>query len=194
MKRVSLTPYQEHKAKWKGCLRCHLHARRTTVVLARGKVPSDVVFIGEAPGHTEDGKGSAFVGRAGQRLDEIIDLALTDELEHLRISFTNLLACIPLIRGQTKVEVPDPDDVEACSPRLSEFIGIAKPQLIIRVGKSAKDALEPGLMKSPPFTSHIPMEDIVHPAWILRQNPLGQRRETNRVVVKLRDILEKHFA
>jgi DNA polymerase len=45
-------------------------------VLARGTVPADIVFIGEAPGPSEDSLGKPFIGPAGRVLDQIISQAL----------------------------------------------------------------------------------------------------------------------
>lgn len=45
-----LSPYQRHKNRWKSCTLCPICEQRVNVVLARGTVPCDVLFIGEAPG------------------------------------------------------------------------------------------------------------------------------------------------
>jgi uracil-DNA glycosylase len=41
-------------------------------VLAKGKLPCDVLFVGEAPGESEDVTGTPFIGPAGRLLDEMI--------------------------------------------------------------------------------------------------------------------------
>ena len=43
--RITLTPWQAHVDGWKDCTRCGLHRTRSSVVLARGSVPCDVVFV-----------------------------------------------------------------------------------------------------------------------------------------------------
>lgn len=62
--------------RWKDCTACGLCEHRQKVVLARGSVPCDILFIGEAPGESEDCLGQPFVGPAGQLLDRIVRLAL----------------------------------------------------------------------------------------------------------------------
>jgi uracil-DNA glycosylase len=49
------------------------------VVLARGTLPCDVLFIGEGPGVSEDVTGRPFVGPAGSLLDHIVNTALAPE-------------------------------------------------------------------------------------------------------------------
>jgi DNA polymerase len=50
------------------------HLRRGSKQLVRGKGPDDplVIFIGEAPGATEDNTGEPFVGRSGEFLNELL--------------------------------------------------------------------------------------------------------------------------
>ncbi|GAG23738.1 unnamed protein product, partial [marine sediment metagenome] len=54
------------EAQWLGCTRCDLHKFRRQVVLGRGTIPAPYLFIGEAPGPTEDLRGVAFIGKAGR--------------------------------------------------------------------------------------------------------------------------------
>ena len=42
--------YMKHKEKWINCTRCELCENRKKVCLLRGKVPCDMLFVGEAPG------------------------------------------------------------------------------------------------------------------------------------------------
>lgn len=64
--------YQQHVADWRACTGCTLSERRNRVVLFRGSVPCDVLFVGEAPGESEDVVGTPFVGPAGKFLDGMI--------------------------------------------------------------------------------------------------------------------------
>ena len=56
--------YKEARA----CTRCPLHETRTQVVFGAGNADADLMFVGEAPGATEDQEGIPFVGRAGKLL------------------------------------------------------------------------------------------------------------------------------
>src|SRR3712207_9168383 len=56
-----------------GCTRCpQLAATRTTVVFGSGNADADLMFVGEAPGATEDRQGLPFVGQAGNLLDPLL--------------------------------------------------------------------------------------------------------------------------
>ena len=61
--------FQQHREKWRDCQSCLLNKCRNRVVMARGKLPSPILFIGEAPGESENVVGLPFVGPAGRLLD-----------------------------------------------------------------------------------------------------------------------------
>lgn len=125
---------RKHREDWGSCTRCPLHEGRAKVVLGRGKLPCDILLIGEAPGESENVLGQPFVGPAGHLLDRIIRSAVPDSMAW---AITNLVACIPRQDG-SKVSEPDPDDILHCAPRLDEFVRMANPRLIVCVGKLAE--------------------------------------------------------
>lgn len=94
-----MTTWLEHVEKWRDCMRCPLSEQRSNIVLARGTVPCDVLFVGEAPGASEDALGQPFVGPAGHLLDQVIERALPhptkDVWEQLRFD-TNTPWCYAL--------------------------------------------------------------------------------------------------
>ena len=175
------------------CTRCALAGRRGSVVLYRGKMPCDALFVGEGPGKDEDALATPFIGRSGELLNGIAEEAFADL--NLRVGFTNLLACLP-------VDPADPDEllhprdlpecVSACSPRLVEVVKIARPRLIVRVGKDAQDYLEPGYrhtVKLPGWDGAF--VDIQHPSFILRSSFAAQDHLRRRAVVVLRTAVAK---
>ncbi len=180
-----MTPYSQHRDKWKNCELCNLCERRGKVVLARGTVPADVLFVGEAPGVSEDVLGRPFVGPAGKLLDQIIESAwpVDPGLRFLTFAFTNIIACIPK-NGGAKIGEPPKYAVEACSDRLIEFITLCSPRLIVAVGKFAINNLGN-------YTSSGTVEviEIVHPAAILRADVTQKGMQTQRAVATLADAL-----
>lgn len=70
---LKMSPWQHHIERWKDCKMCPLHRTRRNVVLGRGGVPCDVLFVGEAPGPVEDINGSPFTGPSGHLLNSIIE-------------------------------------------------------------------------------------------------------------------------
>lgn len=203
-----LSPYQAHVKKWENCTNCHLHDRRQHTVFSRGDIPCDLLFCGESPGASEDLIGTPFIGPSGKLQDYCVRQALT-RLDNppVRIAYTNLLLCIPLDENGEKEKQPPDECVEACAPRLQEFVRIANPRLVIAVGKDPKVWLDQGLKHSiklhkrcevcglPQFDTpsgvccgrghggadgdEIPVRHIVHPSAIL-QAP----REAQELMIK----------
>jgi uracil-DNA glycosylase len=173
-----LTLFQQHVADWRDCLRCDLCETRRNVVIMRGSVPSDIVFVGMAPGESEDSIGIPFVGPAGYLLNQIIDRTIGPKgNERYKYSLTNLVCCIPRDESSKK-GYADPEDehIQSCRPRLEEFINrIAKPRLIICVGALARDWLDGSRGKRWSIdVGNIPSAAIPHPSFILKR-PIGER-------------------
>ena len=186
---VKLSPYQLHRKRWINCTRCPLCETRKEVVLYRGwidreRIPCDVLFVGEAPGTSENTLGKPFIGPAGKLLDRAIEDAGGD-VERIRLGFTNTLACIPLDEDGRKVSEVEDWPKEAllrCSPRLLELIEVAEPLKIVAVGVIAEKHLKK-------LSVNIDAE-ILHPAAILRANPAQQGLMYQRTVVALREVFE----
>jgi len=157
-----------HEMTWEGCKACPLHSKRSNVVLWRGHLPAKVIFIGEAPGESEDVLGVPFVGPAGQVLDEIIAEAYGEIdpklAKRLPFAMTNAVACKPVedaghTAGMTRR--PKAAEVKGCSARLNAFLKISDPAIVFLVGKVAAAAQR---------SLEVPAVHIVHPAALLRQN------------------------
>lgn len=190
MPRTALSPWKAHVERWSACDGCPLSERRTNVVLARGRIPCDVLFIGEAPGRSEDAHAQPFIGPAGKLLDAMIEAALGDT--PLRLAFTNLIACIPLDEeNNDKLGEPPYESVMACAGRLAEFVQIAMPRLVVRVGRHAQEWLQPGYQDSIRLGWDCSFVDIVHPAFILRKPIAFQSMERQRTVIILRNAVEE---
>ena len=61
--KITLT-LEELENNVSSCTRCNLHKTRNKTVFGDGKICSDIMIIGEAPGKDEDEQGKPFVGRA----------------------------------------------------------------------------------------------------------------------------------
>lgn len=178
-----MTPYKKHKAKWSNCRECVLHETRKRVVLARGKFPAPILFIGEAPGVSEDIIGKPFVGPAGKLLDRIIELGIDGQYDYV---MTNLVACIPKGDDGSKTGEPSKECIFSCLPRLEEFIKLCKPRAIISVGRLAGNFIPNnfGYARADLFT------EITHPAAILRMDVSQKGLAIKRCVVILEDVVE----
>lgn len=149
-----------------GCGKCGLHETRTNVVFEKGSRQAKIMFIGEAPGESEDREGLPFVGRAGKLLDKYLEY--TDfSLENSYI--TNILKCRP---PQNR----DPGDTEQdfCIGYLNSQIALIQPAIIVCLGRIAamrmikpdfKITAEHGLWFE---KNGIQMTAIYHPSALLR--------------------------
>lgn len=215
----TLSPFQRHVAKWKGCTRCELCEGRKKVVLARGTVPADIVFIGEAPGPSEDSLGKPFIGPAGRVLDQIIQQALGGFLlcpickapqyetpggmvcgnghggvegSAPTYALTNLISCIPLDDESNKFGEPPDYAIEACNPRLVEFVRLCKPRVVVLVGASASKEVGGQGDFAPinwPHAEYIRFARIVHPSYILRMNVAMRGLTAQKAVVEIIDTI-----
>tara|TARA_R110002110_G_scaffold145775_3_gene335324 strand:- start:2913 stop:3467 length:555 start_codon:yes stop_codon:yes gene_type:complete len=183
MPKLRKMKYKEHREKWNKCQACELSCRRKKVVLARGTLPCEVLFIGEAPGDAEDVLGTPFAGPAGYLLKEMVDASVPGNVKK---AYTNLIACIPKDEsGMKQLDVPE-EYIKACLPRLEEMVKMSKPRLIVCVGKlSAK-----WMTLNFPETIADWVE-IYHPAYILRLDISQKGLAIQRTIVALRDATEE---
>ena len=154
------------------CRKCGLCETRTHVVFGEGDPRARVMFIGEAPGQTEDETGRPFVGRAGQLLTRIIENAMGLSREDVYIA--NVNKCRP--PGNRE---PQPDEVAACLPFLREQVRAIRPAVIVTLGKVATwnllgvtDPMKRLRGRTLEYAG-IPVIATWHPAYLLR-NPAAK--------------------
>ena len=145
----------------KKCTKCRLHKYRRNIVHGRGSIPADIIIIGEAPGMTEDMWGEAFIGKAGQLLDQIIYKATTEcTLPHVpTIYFTNTVLCHPCDRRGGTNRQPTMDEILSCSENVWNIIDKVNPSYFILCGDIAEKIMK---NKIKHYTK------IMHPSAILR--------------------------
>ena len=150
--------------------RTELFADCTNIVVGKGNVDADILFVGEAPGRNEDEQGIPFCGAAGKNLDKLLDnvgLSFDD------IYVANILKCRP-----PENRDPLPDEIRAHTPWLLKQIRDMKPRVVCSLGNYAtKFFLSLGdvdLMKSQPGISqvHGKVQDIEIDGLKIRLIPL----------------------
>ena len=112
------------------CHLCQLSKSRTNVVFGEGNADADIMFVGEAPGATEDSSGKPFVGRSGELLTKMIENVLSLSREDVYIS--NIVKCRP----RDNME-PTPTEAHTCQPYLLKQIELIKPKIIVALGATA---------------------------------------------------------
>jgi uracil-DNA glycosylase len=157
----------------KSCTRCSLHVERKQTVFARGSGASGLCFIGEGPGAEEDEQGFPFVGAAGQLLDRMI-AAMGIERDDVYVC--NIVKCRP-----PKNRTPEPEEMNACMPFLTEQLALVEPQVIVALGKTAVQGLfgtVEGITRIRGrwrlYQQRIAVMPTFHPAYLLR-NPAAKR-------------------
>jgi len=111
------------------CKNCDLHQTRTNSVPGKGSFRAEVIFVGEAPGRTEDLKGEPFVGIAGKKLSLALEEAGVSRDE---VYITNIVKCRP-----PNNRVPSKTEKEKCRDYIQKEIQIIKPKIICILGNTA---------------------------------------------------------
>src|SRR3989338_2527732 len=115
------------RQEYSRCQRCSsLCQSRTQVVFGSGNHQSEILFIGEAPGATEDKEGIPFCGMSGQILSELLH---SINLSREEIFITNTILCRPENNRN-----PEKEEVENCRERLDQLIAIIQPKVIVTIG------------------------------------------------------------
>jgi DNA polymerase len=168
------------------CTRCKLCTLgRKQIVFGVGNPHADLMFVGEAPGRDEDIQGIPFVGRAGQKLTQIIEAI---GLKREDVYIANVIKCRP-----PENRNPEPDEVEKCEPFLFRQIDLIQPKVIVALGTFAARSL----LKTDAPISRLrgrvyeyrgaQLIPTFHPAYLLR-NP-SCRREVWEDMKKVRALL-----
>lgn len=174
----------------------HFVTAHTNIVFGEGDPRARLMFVGEAPGETEDQTGRPFVGRAGQLLEKmIIAMGLTRELVYI---------CNVLKTRPPNNATPTADEARLCAPYLIEQIRIVAPEVIVTLGLPATHLLlentapmremrgvwwsfPPGRSREgsipvpsamfDPDLPDIPVMPTYHPAYLLRSYTDENRRK-----------------
>ncbi len=117
----------------RGCPLCKLARTRKNAVPGEGQISAKIMFIGEAPGRSEDEKGKPFVGAAGRILDNLLKKA---GIERSQVFITNIVKCRP-----PNNRVPEEDELIACRPYLDRQIALIKPKVICILGRTAYSSI-----------------------------------------------------
>jgi uracil-DNA glycosylase len=116
------------------CTRCSLSQSRIHAVVYRGSLTPRVVFVGEAPGASEDREGVPFVGRSGRLLDRSIE-RLGPRLGAYGV--LNVLKCRPPANRFDRAAA------ETCRPYLDRQLELLAPRVLVPLGAKAWSALVP---------------------------------------------------
>jgi DNA polymerase len=110
------------------CERCPaLVESRSRIVNGDGPVDASLLFVGEAPGASEDEQGKPFVGRSGTVLSEVLrDVGL----DRTDVRITNCVRCRP-----PENRDPHGDELDNCAEFLDREVALVDPDLVVTLGK-----------------------------------------------------------
>ena len=175
------------------CRGCSLCEKRRHVVFDTGSRTAAVMLVGEGPGANEDEQGIPFVGKAGQFLDDMLEII---GLDRTRVYISNIVKCRP--PGNR-----DPLTVEqdACIGFLRRQTALLRPKIIVCLGRIAacrliredfKITREHGQWVR---KSGVWMTALYHPAAILRDP--SKRPDTFQdlkgLQAKIREVCERTY-
>lgn len=111
----------------------------TQLVFGDGNADADVVFIGEAPGKSEDQQGLPFVGAAGRFLNEMLEAI---GMKRSDVYITNIVKYRPPDNRD-----PYPDEKAEFLPFLKKQLDVIKPKLVVTLGRHSMEVLLPPGLK-----------------------------------------------
>jgi DNA polymerase len=120
----------------RACKACPLHRSAKQAVPGEGSAESGILFLGEAPGYTEDVQGRPFVGAAGQLLDQLL---AGIGLDRSKVFITNVVRHRP-----PENRDPLPEEVAACHVWFERHLAALKPKVVVTLGRHAMYKFFPG--------------------------------------------------
>ena len=163
----------------KHCDKCELCKTALNAVPGEGNPNADIVFIGEAPGATEDKTGRPFVGRAGKLLEGMLkQIGMTRE----DVWIGNVVKHRP-----PQNRDPTPQEIKACEPYLTMQLNIISPKLIVTLGRFAMSYFYPAGKITRDRGKLLKIDDYnVYPVY----HPAAALRNRNFAKALLKDFLE----
>jgi uracil-DNA glycosylase len=166
----------------RACTRCRLHETRTNAVPGEGHPSTEVMFVGEGPGFNEDRLGRPFVGRAG---DKLVELMGSIQWPRDEVFITNVVKCRPPDNRD-----PLPDEIAACQPFLRRQLEVLDPALVVTLGRFSMATFMPGARISEAHGTVRPADPatgaadasvyaLYHPAAALRSTAVAQTSLTD---------------
>ncbi|WP_260928057.1 UdgX family uracil-DNA binding protein [Novosphingobium sp. 9] len=169
------------------CRRCAIGCNGTRAVMGEGPPEASLMIVGEQPGDTEEASGRAFVGPAGQVLDQMLAAAgiarsqayVTNAVKHFKFT--------PQPHGKRRLhQNPTAGEIDTCRWWLDAERTLVRPRVILPLGASAGRALTgrtPSVARERGGASTLPDGSVlwqtIHPSYLLRlDGEAGRREET----------------
>ncbi len=175
------------------CRGCPLWKRATQTVFGQGPSRPALLVVGEQPGDREDLAGRPFVGPAGRLLDQALAAA---GIARDEVYFTNAVKHFKWApSGKRRLhQKPGAREIAACRPWLEAELEVLAAPVVVTLGATAARSLlgpafrvtrERGkILRGLPWAGAVVAS--IHPAAILRGDPLERARALEQFVADLR--------
>lgn len=165
-----------HIAKWLDCTGCPLAERRSQVMFYKGHIPCPVVFVDLGPSMADNDVNRVFS-------DPIYDPIYPDEC---RWAVTYQVSCGPVTTNTTTQE-----EKQACFPKLLEFLTLAKPTIIIGIGRDTEVFLISNIETIQTVLGYRPIvSGTPAPFFILKQS--DQIEAVRKARLHVRELIRKY--
>jgi uracil-DNA glycosylase len=143
----------------------------TNVVISRGNPNAKLLIVGEAPGPQENIQGKPFVGRSGQLLDKILQVANFDPEKDVYI--TNSVFRMPPGGADKAFRKPTDAEINYYRPYVFEIIRFIDPLIMLLTGNVACQSIlgKTGITSLRGKWSKVQgrwVMPIYHPSYLLR--------------------------
>lgn len=154
---------------------------RDTMVFATGNPHARLMLVGEAPGYDEERLQEPFVGRAGQKLNQILAAA---NLPREEVYISNICKFRPAMGANQGISnrPPSNEEIAACLPLIMAEIRAIRPTCIICLGGTAAKGLlgaaaSVSSLRGKWFECQgIPVRVTYHPSYLLRNDSPTAKR------------------
>ena len=160
------TPLQVLRDEVAQCTQCSLSRSRSQVVFGEGRIDSELVFVGDAPGRDEDRQAEPFLGDVGELLDKM--LSAMGLLRH-QVYLTTLAKCRPP-RGK----MAEAAEMQTCLTHLEGQLDLIRPKVVVTMGQTVSQVF---LNRQEPITElrgqfhqrgSLKVMPTYHPAYLLK--------------------------
>lgn len=178
--------WEELEASCRSCTKCDLCKTKTNTVFGTGNKTARLMFVGEAPGESEDIEGIPFVGKAGKLLDKYLSAV---GLSRDEVYIANILKCRP-----PRNRDPEESEQDLCFDYLREQIRLINPEIIVCLGRiSAMRLIKPDFRITAEHgkwfkKGNFKICAVYHPSALLRD--LTKREDTLRDFVEIKRLYD----
>jgi uracil-DNA glycosylase family 4 len=167
----------------------------TNVVISRGNPQAKLLIIGEAPGPQENIQGKPFVGRAGQLLDKILQVANFDPEKDVYI--TNSVFRLPPGDDGKAFRKPTDAEINYYRPYVFEIIRFIDPLIMLLTGNVACQSIlgKTGITTLRGKWSQVQgrwVMPIFHPSYLLRNQSREPGSPKAQMWDDIRDVRRKY--